>query len=149
MYPPLFTIGISIRTSPALCQTSQRLRNLKKPPKCPCFRTFPARPCASLRLSLTSHRLPSTPQGEKNPTTRAAWTVHNTRMRQRQSLVGWVGRSAAGRKWIGGGRTRSLRTPSTAVSVGGDGEFARPCPDLLGPTSPHNRDHGISSGPVC
>jgi hypothetical protein len=91
------------------------------------------------QASLTSHRLPSTPQKEKNPTTRAAWTVHNTRMRQRQSLVGWVGCSAAGRKWIGDGRTRSHRTSSMAVSVGDDGKSARPYPDILRLVQPEPR----------
>ena len=45
--------------------------------------------------------------------------------------VAAVGPAAAGRKWTEGGRTRSLRTPSTAVSVGENGEFARPCPATL------------------
>jgi len=77
------------------------------------------------------------------------WVGHSAVAGESEAAVAVVGLVAAGRKWIGGGRTRSLRTPSTAVSVGGDGEFVRPCPDLLGPTSPHNRDHGISPGTVC
>ena len=65
-----------------------------------------------------------------------------------EAAVAAVGLAAAGRRWIGDGRTRSLRTPSTAVSVGDDGEFVRPCPDLLGPPSPCDRDDGLSPGPL-
>ena len=75
------------------------------------------------------------------------WVGHSAVAGESEVAVAVVDLVAAGRKWIGGGRTRSHQTPSMVVSVG-------TMASLLGLTwtfsdlFSQNRDHGLAPGPI-